>query len=309
MLDPSLSGLSQADRDLLFQVDPSATAAQQPAIYPQSVASGDPRSNGIVLWTRVDPTQQASPSGDRLAWQIGTDPGFAPATILMEGVAVLASDKDGTVKIPVANSVLGAFTQYHYRFIYNQVPSRTGRFKTLPLQTDSLALLKLGYVVCQDYGNGYYNALTYLANEPVDFIVHLGDYIYETIHSGSFQNNPVRTVPPFPSGGHVPQNVDDYRHLYKVYRSTKVSRQSTRTSPTSCSGTITNSQTIVISSFILTTTLHPSQPPRPSRHFVSPPTRHGASTDLPTRPSTPARAGRTPSRSTAPFPLAHSPSS
>ena len=218
VLDPSLSGVSEADRDVLFQIS-AATAAQQAAVYPQSVASGDPRSNGIVLWTRLDPTQQASPSGDMLAWQIATAPGFAPASVLIEGVAVIASDKDGTVTIPVANAVLQPFTQYYYRFLYNGVPSRTGSFKTLPLPTDSLAQLKLGYVVCQDYGNGYYNALTYLAAEQVDYVVHLGDYIYETINSGSFQNNPVRVVPPFPSGGSIPQNVDDYRHLYKVYRS------------------------------------------------------------------------------------------
>jgi alkaline phosphatase D len=72
--------------------------------------------------------------------------------------------------------------------------------------------------VCQDYGNGYYNALQYLAQEQIDYVVHLGDYIYETIAAPSFQNNPVRTVPPFPSGGAIPQDVDDYRHLYKVYR-------------------------------------------------------------------------------------------
>jgi phosphodiesterase/alkaline phosphatase D-like protein len=207
VIDPVLGGLSQADRDVLFQVSSSATAVQQAAIYPQSVASGDPRTTGVVLWTRVDPTQQGSPSNDMLAWQIGTDSSFAPATILIEGVAVIAGDRDGTVKIPVANSLLNPFTQYYYRFIYNQVTSRTGRFKTLPLQTDSLSLLKLGYVVCQDYGNGYYNALTYLAEEQVDFVVHLGDYIYETIDSGSFQNTAVRTVPPFPSGGQIPQNV------------------------------------------------------------------------------------------------------
>ena len=219
MLDPSFSGLPQADIDVLFEVNASATAAQQAAIFPQSVASGDPLTNGIVLWTRVDPAQQQGPSGDMLAWQIATDPGFAPATVLIEGVALIDPNKDGTVKIPVANSVLHPFTQYHYRFLYNQVSSRTGHFKTLPLPTTSLAVLKLGYVVCQDYGNGYYNALTYLAGEEVDFVIHLGDYIYETINSGSFQNNPVRIVPPFASGGPIPQNVDDYRHLYKVYRS------------------------------------------------------------------------------------------
>ena len=214
-----MSGLQQSDRDVLFQVNASATAAQQAAVYPQSVASGDPRTDGIVLWTRVDPSQQGSPSNDMLAWQISTDNTFSTASIVIEGVALISTAKDSTVKFLVANDVLQPFTNYFFRFLYNTVPSRPGRFKTLPLATTSLASLRLGYVVCQDYGNGYYNALTYLATEEVDYVVHLGDYIYETIASSSFQTNPVRTVPPFASGGAIPQDVDDYRHLYKVYRS------------------------------------------------------------------------------------------
>jgi alkaline phosphatase D len=118
-----------------------------------------------------------------------------------------------------ATNLLSPFTVYYYRFIYKHVASRTGRFKTLPLPGAALAELKLGYVVCQDYGNGYYTALGFLAQEQVDYIVHLGDYIYETITS-NFQGSPARTVPPFPSGSTtIPVDVNDYRHLYRVYRS------------------------------------------------------------------------------------------
>ena len=218
VVDPALSGLTEADRDVLFRVS-AASAAQQAALYPQSVASGDPHSNGIVLWTRVEPTLRGAPSSDMVAWQIARDASFTPASLLVEGVALISPYKDSTVKFTVNNTVLQPYTKYFYRFLYNQVPSRTGQFKTLPLATASLAELKLGYVVCQDYGSGYYNALTYLAKEDVDYVLHLGDYIYETIAAPSFQNNPVRPVPPFTTGGSIPQNVDDYRHLYKIYRS------------------------------------------------------------------------------------------
>ena len=219
LLDPALNGLSDAERAALFEVNSAATPAEVAATFPQSVASGDPRPDGIVLWTRVEPSLQQAPSGDRLAWQIGTDPAFPSASILIEGIALISPDHDSTVKFSVAHPVLEPFTNYFFRFLYNTVPSRPGRFKTLPLATALLPELKLGYVVCQDFGNGFYNALTSLAEEEVDYVVHLGDYIYETIRSTSFQTNPVRTVPPFASGGSVPQDVDDYRHLYKVYRS------------------------------------------------------------------------------------------
>jgi alkaline phosphatase D len=218
VLDPSVAGLSNSDMQNLFPKNAAATPEQQSVTYPQSVASGDPRPNGVVLWTRVDPSQLSSSSNDLAAWQISSRNSFATGDILIEGVAMLQQGRDFTVKVSVSSTVLQPYTSYFYRFLYNGVPSRTGQFRTLPAENANLSQLKLGYVVCQDYGNGYYNALQYLAQEQIDYVVHLGDYIYETIAAPSFQNNPVRTVPPFPSGGAIPQDVDDYRHLYKVYR-------------------------------------------------------------------------------------------
>jgi alkaline phosphatase D len=200
----------------LFAVNPAATPAQQAGVFPQSVASGDPKVDGIVLWTRVDPALLNPPANDLIAWQISASAGFE--SIVLEGTAVIAADKDSTVKLSISDPALQPFTVYFYRFLYNGVASRTGRFKTLPLPATSLEELRIGYVVCQDYGNGYYTALAHLANEEVDYVVHLGDYIYESIQA-SFQLHPVRQVPPFASGGVIPQNVDDYRHLYQVYRS------------------------------------------------------------------------------------------
>ena len=212
------AGLSQADLAALFAVDAAQTAAAQAAVYPQSVASGDPQSNGIVLWTRIDPAQQGGASANLVAWQLATDAGFT--SVLASGIAALDPNKDNTVKLPISAPALEPYTGYFYRFLYNGVASRTGRFKTLPAPGASLASLKFAFLVCQDYGHGFYTALAHLADEKVDFVLHLGDYIYETIASSSFQNHPVRTVPPFPSGSAtIPVDVDDYRHLYKVYKS------------------------------------------------------------------------------------------
>ncbi len=211
--NPALAGLNPEDIQSLFEIGPAFTPEDQSATYPQSVASGDPQATGIVLWTRIAPAAMGDPSAGYIAWQIAADAGFA--SILVQGVATVDPASDNTVKLPVSNPVLAPYTVYYYRFIYNLVPSRTGRFKTLPAATAALAQLKIGYVVCQDYSNGYYTALSYLALEDVDCVVHLGDYIYETVT----QSNTVRAVPPFASGGVIPQNVDDYRHLYQVYRS------------------------------------------------------------------------------------------
>ncbi len=206
---------------LLAAVEPaSAQNTAEPArTFPQSVASGDPSSNGIVLWTRVDPLAQGGNFLNQVAYQIAGAPDFG--TVLISGTGTLdLPGKDNTIKVSVSSRLLQPFTTYYYRFIYNGVLSRTGRFKTLPAANANLPQLRLGYVVCQDYGNGYYTALQYLSQEEVDYVVHLGDYIYETITSATFQNNPARTMPPFPSGSTtIPVDVNDYRHLYKVYRS------------------------------------------------------------------------------------------
>ncbi len=209
------SGLSVDDVSQLFALDPDFTVQQQSSTYPQSVASGDPQPNGIVLWTRIAPAAMGNPSAGMVAWQIASNSTFAPGSIVIQGVAPIAMASDYTVKLPVASTVLKPYSLYYYRFIYNLVPSRTGRFKTLPAANAQLSQLKLGYVVCQDYNNGYYTALKYLAQEDVEYVVHLGDYIYETVTA----TNAARQVPPFASGGVIPQNVDDYRHLYQVYRS------------------------------------------------------------------------------------------
>ena len=199
-----------------FAVSPAASG-EQAAIFPQSVASGDPRPNGVVLWTRVDPQRQLA--GNLVAWQISTTADFQG--VIINGLAALSNENDNTVKLPVSDAQLQPYTTFFYRFLYNGVASRTGRFKTLPEPNSAPASIKFAFVVCQDFGNGYYTALQFLAAEQVDYVIHLGDYIYETIASPAFQSNAVRTLPPFPSGSGnmVPQDVNDYRHLYKVYRS------------------------------------------------------------------------------------------
>lgn len=214
---PEAAGLDAADVSTLFEINPAYTPEQQAQIFPQSVASGDPSVNGIVLWTRVDPAYQSA--GVYVAWEIAADPGFSQ--VLTQGCCPLSAASDNTAKLPVcAPGVLQPYTSYYYRFIYGGVPSRTGRFKTLPLPNATPSAISLGVVVCQDFGNGYYTALAHLAQEQqVDYVVHLGDYIYESIAS-NFQGNPARLVPPFPSGStSIAMDVNDYRHLYQVYRS------------------------------------------------------------------------------------------
>jgi alkaline phosphatase D len=189
--------------------------AATPTVFPQSVGSGDSQPNGIVLWTRLAP--EAIPGGGSTAvvsWQISSTPNFESNDIVLQGVQSVSSAGDFTAKVIASTPALQPWTLYYYRFGFEGVLSNTGRFKTLPSPGMNLASLRLGYISCQDYSNGYYTALAALAEEQVDYVVHLGDYIYETSGPGA-----VRVVPPLPSGNPFATTLDDYRHLYRTYRS------------------------------------------------------------------------------------------
>ncbi len=192
----------------LFEINSNLSSE---TVFPSSVASGDPRPNGVVLWTRIAPS--GGPTQATVPFQIATNSSFAANTLVVEGFADTNAGRDFTVKLPVQNSALRPFQTYYYRFIYNNTASRTGRFKTLPNDNAFVNNLRFAFISCQDYSNGFYTALNFLAQENLDFVVHLGDYIYETASSG------VRTIPALPSGALTAQNLDDFRHLYRVYRS------------------------------------------------------------------------------------------
>jgi alkaline phosphatase D len=214
-----VSAAEAAETGASFIVNDARTAASQATTYPQSVASGDPNPYGAVLWTRVDPSAMA-PGIDTVSWQIADAAGFTAGSIIVQGSVAILSQNDNTVSLPISNTALAPFTVYYYQFIYNGVASRTGRFKTLPLATDTVTQLNVGLTNCQDYSNGFYNAYAYLAQEELDVVVFLGDYIYEYLNDGvgGPDNGPVRVVPPYPSGAQYPTSLADYRHLYQTYR-------------------------------------------------------------------------------------------
>lgn len=186
-----------------------------PKRFPLSVASGDPSPHGIVLWTRVDPGVERMKE-QLVGYEISADRNFRKP--LLRGVAKTGPERDYTVKVQIAGrKELRPFSVYYYRFIHGRWASRTGRFKTLPEPDQQVPALALGYVSCQDYTNGYYTAFAHLAQEDVDYVVHLGDYIYETTSAG-FQGGQVRTIS-LPGGSDRARTLSDYRFLYRTYRS------------------------------------------------------------------------------------------
>ena len=212
---PGGIGLDEAEARSLFQGKGKRPASR---MFPQSVASGDPRPNGIVLWTRLEPQEvPGRRKRVKVAYEISRDENFRRP--VLRGLAETDRNRDYTIKVPVERDELDPFQTYYYRFVFRGTRSRTGRFKTLPTPDASLEKLRLGYTSCQDYTNGYYNAPKYLPGEEVDYVVHLGDYIYETTSASSFQGGgPPERQFTLPSGREKTETLADYRFLYKKYK-------------------------------------------------------------------------------------------
>ncbi len=205
------------------------------AYFPQALASGDPKPDSVVLWTRVEDKDAAE--GDiALEVEVSTDPNFKTLVKLNDEARALKAlakyDRCAKAKL----KGLTAATVYYYRFIYvkgevNYV-SPVGRTKTAPA-VDADATVKFAFVSCQDFIGRYYNSYLALAGEDIDFFVHLGDYIYETSGDPSFQMSmPERSVKFTDEAGalalsngtaswYAAKSLDNYRQLYRTYRGDK----------------------------------------------------------------------------------------
>lgn len=195
--------------------------------FPQSVASGDPRETSIVLWTRVvDP---ARPDDDLpVELELSKDKSFG-SVIRLNGAATTlltaTAASDHCVRVRVDS--LDAGTVYYYRFRYEAsgsvVTSRVGRTRTAP-PADADVPVKFGVVCCQSYGGRYFHVLRQLATYELDFVLHLGDYIYETGRAAADGPRAVVFGKPgealeIGNGELAARSLDNYRDLYKLYRS------------------------------------------------------------------------------------------
>ncbi|MCW5907580.1 MAG: alkaline phosphatase D family protein [Chitinophagales bacterium] len=140
------------------------------APFYHGVASGDPLSDRVILWTRIT-SQNAS---ETVGWQIATDTTFG--TIINSGTVTTDASKDYTVKVDATG--LQPNTWYYYRFSNNGVYSIQGRTRTAPVS--GVTNLRFAVVACSNYQSGYFNAYRDIAlKNDVDAVIHLGDYYYE----------------------------------------------------------------------------------------------------------------------------------
>lgn len=245
-VDPEPDMQSASRRSFLKVVVVSAGAAMLPAgrvlaamaadairisrvRFPQSVASGDPRPDRVLLWTRVAADAEgARPATLRL--QVAEDAAFTALRVDRE--VAMPADSDGCVKVRVQG--LDAARDWHYRFLAADgdafVSSPHGRTRTAP-PDDADVPLRFAFLSCQDFGGRWYNSLLPLLDQDLDFVLHLGDFIYETIGDPGFQEAGVGRGIVFEDeagalamgeGGQrwfAARSLSNYRQLHRSFRS------------------------------------------------------------------------------------------
>jgi alkaline phosphatase D len=160
--------------------------------FPSGVASGDPTTTSLVVWTRVE-----GPSAP-VTWTLADGDGAVVAT------GAGRPDEQGVVRVEVGDLRPGG--AYQYWFDLDGDRSMVGRSRTI---SDRPSSVRLGVACCARWPSGEFTGYRALADRDVDLVVHLGDYIYEDGDGG-------------PRGAHVPPHEctapADYDRRYAQYR-------------------------------------------------------------------------------------------
>ncbi|MCC6412108.1 MAG: alkaline phosphatase D family protein [Saprospiraceae bacterium] len=170
------------------------------------VASGDPTSTSLVIWTRLTPENAPEPVFGQ--YFVALDTTFA--NLVQTGDFTAESSNDYNVKIELDGLTEG--TTYYYYFRALNANSLIGRGKTCPETSDNL---KFAIVSCSNFEGGFFNAYEMIAvRNDLDAVVHLGDYIYE-YGAGTYGiplpdriNDPTTEI----------LTLSDYRTRYSLYR-------------------------------------------------------------------------------------------
>ncbi len=188
---------------------PKAFAQSERYHFTLGVASGSPRLDGIVLWTRLAPEPLRGggmPLGKALVrYRLCADQ--AMRKTVREGMVETSEAKGHSVHVILRGLEPGR--DYWYQFTYGKDESPIGRTKTA---NSAGIATKLALASCNAYESGYFAAYADMADWSPDCVIHIGDYIYE---GGASQLGP-RVVRQHNSAEIV--TLWDYRNRYALYK-------------------------------------------------------------------------------------------
>lgn len=200
-------------------------------LFPEGVASGDPDSTSVLLWTRRPPS--GGKAASKLNVEVAEDARFT--RVVATAVAPVSEASDWTCRVLVGG--LKASRVYWYRFSDSEGSgSRVGRTITAP-DVDDDRPVRFVFVSCQNANDGAQNAYRRMIFEDeqaseaerIGFVLHLGDFIYEIVwypedRPQGMYDRRVRDIVRYPHGEkirdfHIPTTVEDYRAVYRAYLS------------------------------------------------------------------------------------------
>ena len=186
------------------------------------IACGDPTPTGAVIWTRLAP-RPLEPEGGMdglktaVTWEVADDDGFS--NVVRRGRATAAPELSYGVHVDVDG--LEPDRWYWYRFHVGDAASPAGRLRTTPAP-GAMTPLRLAFCSCQHWEQGLYTAYEHMAQEELDLVAHLGDYIYETA---------ANTTQVRPHYGFEIRTLDDYRRRYAQYKTDPLLRAAHERAP------------------------------------------------------------------------------
>ena len=200
-------------------------------LYPEGVASGDPESESVLLWTRRAPVSGETAATQVLTAEISEDESFRH--VIATANAPISQASDWTCRV-LAGGLKPAHV-YWYRFTDSEGNgSRVGRAITAPANNDDRAV-HFAFVSCQNANQGAQNAYRRMIFEDeraaekdrLGFVLHLGDFIYEIVwypedRPQGMYDRRLRDIVRYEHGEkiedfHIPTTVDDYRAVYRAY--------------------------------------------------------------------------------------------
>ncbi len=184
-----------------------------PPAFTYGVASGDPLIDRVILWTYAK-----APDNVRtvpLTWQVALAQNFV--SIVSSGSVDAAEANGFTAKVDATGLTPGA--SYFYRFLGpRDTVSPVGKTRTLPAA--SVASLKFAVFSCSLYSEGFFNAYDDALKTDAQYVLHIGDYIYE-YGSGPTQygNTDAAALGRVVTPANDIVSLSDYRTRYALYRS------------------------------------------------------------------------------------------
>jgi len=193
----------------------AGTASEGPFVH--GLASGDPLPNGAIIWTRLTPSDDATPGSGKgrsteVKWEVAADPGFRD--VVRKGELTTQPRSDHSAKVDVSG--LKPDTRYYYRFKAVGESSPIGRLITAPDPTSSPSNVRFGLASCSNYEAGFFSGYRYLAErDDLDFVMHLGDYIYEY---GRGEYGQADAIKRYHQPNHEILSLEDYRIRHAQYK-------------------------------------------------------------------------------------------